>query len=361
MGSLESLNHHCVIAGSSLHRNLSSLLLKPLTQMAEEWEMQANAQALSTLVEDSASDASSRADWIAATELLGQMFQRSDGCVSSLALRKELERKGIGDARQLVSGLKFFDFDAPADDARPRPPLAWKHHGKSFYTEEAFRHQIKQRESEAENAANLAEKIAVETVEKEAQGGEEVRVRRKARQEEARLVPFVVDALSDLYASEFAGENHEVAFDVHSERPGNEFENVDAIAVHWRSADVVDLTCVEVKLDFNARAVQQAHNYTRFADRVWIAVPVQAQLGQAAVELREKDPRLFEYVIASGIGILGCRRARGRVYEVFALQWPRRCTPDPVERDAFIERHHGTFEDAGAVAPRARTRLPRLR
>jgi len=32
------------------------------------------------------------------------------------------------------------------------------------------------------------------------------------------------------------------------------------------------------------------------------------------------------------------------------VQWPRRCSPDPVERDAFIERHYATFEDDGAVA-----------
>jgi hypothetical protein len=301
-----------------------------------------------------------REEWKIAIDLLAYMFSRSEGCVSSLALRRELERKGIVDARQLVINLKFFDFDAPPDDSKPAPTVRWHHQGKSFYTEEAFKKVISQRESDAETAAesevqpdNVVVALDIEP--------EAAPVRRSIRQEEARLVRYIADALSDVYGSEFAPEKSEIAFDVHSDRPGSEFENVDVIAVHWRSGDVVDLVSVEVKLEFSARLVQQANNYCRFADRVWIAVPVQAPVGQAAVELRETDPRLFEYVVKMGIGILACHKRRGRTYEVFPVQWPRACIPDPVERDAFIERHYQTFEDAGAVAPRNRGRFPRLR
>jgi hypothetical protein len=301
-------------------------------------------------------------EWRAGTELLRQMFTRSShGCVSSMALRKELDRQGLADARQLVIKMKFFDFTAPPEAARPTPGLRWRHHGKSFYTEEAFNREMHHRESAAESAAELAvddpEPIEAELgVEPEV-----VRARRGARQEEARLVRYVVDALRDIYDSDCAPDRCEVAFDVHSERGGSEYENVDAIGIHWRSSEVVDLAAVEVKLDFSVRLVQQANNYRRFADRVWIAIPVQAPVGQAADELRETDPRLFEYVIKAGLGVLACHRRRGRTYEVFPVQWPRRCLPDPVERDAFVERHYSTFEEAGVVAPRARTKFPRLR
>jgi hypothetical protein len=324
--------------------------------------MSANPSATEYSVESPVTSDKQRAEWKLATELLAHMFTRAEGCVSSLALRRELERKGIADARQLVISMKFFDFDAPPDELKPTPAFRWYHHGKSFYTEDAFNRSLSVRESEADTAAESA---TVEPLPAETAGDDEepdsARVRRNNRQEEARLVRFVVDALSDIYASEWAPEKLEIAFDIHSERAGTEFENVDAIGVHWRSPERVDLAAVEVKLEFSPRLVQQANNYTRFADRVWVAVPVQAPVGQAAVELRETDPRLFEYVVSRGIGILACHRRRGRTYEVFPVQWPGRCNPDPVDRDAFIERHYPTFEDAGVVAPRTRGRLPRLR
>ena len=98
---------------------------------------------------------------------------------------------------------------------------------------------------------------------------------------------------------------------MHRDRPGSEFENVDVIAVHWRSDEVAEIVTVEVKLDFTARAVQQASNYRRFSDRVWLAVPVTAKLTLAANELRETDPLLFDHVVDVGLGILACRKSRG--------------------------------------------------
>lgn len=311
-----------------------------------------------TFQEDPAVTERLRAEWIAATNLLGQMLPKTNGCVSSLALRRELERKGVPDARQLVVKLKFFDFDAAPDPAKPSPALRWYHHGKSFFTEEAYKLALNHAEAEADNAAEAAR---VESPPGEAEAEPAAAARRPNRQEEARLVRFVVEALGDVYSSDSAPEDALVSFDVHNERAGTEYENVDAIAVHWHSPEVVDLVCVEVKLEFTARAIQQAHNYGRFADRVWFAVPVQAPVGQAAIELRETDLRLFEYAVREGIGILACHRRRGRTYEVVPIHWPKRGTPDPADREAFVERHRDTFEDAGVVAPRARAKFPRLR
>lgn len=212
-------------------------------------------------------------------------------------------------------------------------------------------------EVETQAAANHAS--AAEPVDEE-EGDVPAPARRSYRQEEARLVTYVVEALETVYASEY-GPERETIFDVHNQRPGNAFENVDVIAAHWRSDEVVDLISVEVKLDFTPRLVQQANNYRRFSHRVWIAVPVAASLPDAASKLQETDPLLFDYIVELGIGVLACRRGRGRSYEVAPIHWPRLLHPDPVERDAFLDRHRVVFEDAGIIAPAAKRSFPRLR
>jgi hypothetical protein len=118
----------------------------------------------------------------------------------------------------------------------------------------------------------------------------------------------------------------------------------------------VDLVTVEVKLDFTAKLVQQAHNYCRFSDRVWIAVPVLADVSDSAQALREYDPALFDYVVDIGLGVLACRRRPGKSYEVIPVQWPRRLHPDPVEKEAFIDRYRTDLESACVVAPATRQR-----
>jgi len=305
-----------------------------------------------------------QADWRTATESLGHLFTRApDGCVSSIALGKELTKRGVGDPRRLVIMMKFFDFDGPSDEARPVPTFRWRHYGRSFYTEDAFKRLTQETANQAESAAKQ-ELPAIDSSEEASSDddeNDEAPIRRSNRQEEARLVRYVVESLGDIYNSEHGPDDREIAYDVHAERSGSDFENVDVIALHWRSNDVVDLVAVEVKLGFTARLVQQANNYRRFADRVWIALPVHAPVGHAAAELRDVNSRLFEYLVSTGIGILACHRRRGRTYEVFPIQWPQRCHPDPIERHDFIERHYATFEVAGAVAPRSRGSFPKLR
>ena len=130
--------------------------------------------------------------------------------------------------------------------------------------------------------------------------------------------------------------------------------------MYWRSPSHADLVTVEVKLDFTAALVQQASNYRRFSDRVWIAVPIRAEPSGAAAKLRESNQRLFDHVIDLGMGILACRPARGRSYDVFPVHWPKRLVVDPLERDAFVERHRECLEHAAVVPPLDGTGYPRL-
>ena len=301
-------------------------------------------------------------EWATGAELLRQLLTRSgDGCVSSIALGRELGRKGIDDPRRLVLAMKFYDFDAPHDDGLAVPAFRWKHHGRSFYSEEAFKKTLNRTESEADSAAEKAAVPSEPVGDDDDDDEEPAPARRTKRQEEARLVRYVIETLNDIYGADVGPDDKEIAFDVHNERAGNDFENVDALAIHWRSNEVVDLVAVEVKLAFSAKLVQQANNYRRFADRVWVALPVQAPVGQAALELRETNGRLFDYLISLGVGILACHKRRGKSYEVFPVQWPARCMPDPIERHEFIERHRDTFEDAGVIERRSRGVFPKLR
>jgi len=143
----------------------------------------------------------------------------------------------------------------------------------------------------------------------------------------------------DLYASDSISADTNFVFDVHSHRKGSSFENTDLIAIHWRSREVYELITVEVKLEFSAQVVQQALSYTRFSHRAWVAVPVETD---SHWELRERNPTLFEYAISRGLGILACRRRKGRRYEVFAVHWPLRHTLDPLEADEFLERYRSS-------------------
>lgn len=167
---------------------------------------------------------------------------------------------------------------------------------------------------------------------------------------------YIRDSLALVYESEFQPEGAEQIFDVHNDRAGSDFENVDLLGFHWRSPESVETIAVEAKLVFSARLVQQAANYQRFANRVWIALPC-----SSADELRESDERLFDYVVERGLGVLACIRRRGRSYEVEPIHWPRYQQVDSLEGAALIERHRATFEDAKVIAPAAHARFPRMR
>ena len=288
--------------------------------------------------------------WRIATETLQYMLDRSEGIVSSRALRPELERRGVEEARELVIRLKLYDFESSAPEY-PTPPFRYHYRGRSFYSEEAYRAA----EAETEAAADAAEREA------EAEGDydeEATTARRKYRQEEARLCKYIEEALRGIYASEF-GPDVEIAFDVQDARPGAELENVDLLAVHWRSDEVVELVAVEAKLEFSTKLILQATNYKRFAHRVWAALPVTSD--EPGIELREYDPLLFEHVIEQGIGVLACRKRQGGAYDIWPIHWPRLNKLDSIARDDFIERYRHVFEEASVVEPREETYRPRLR
>ena len=117
---------------------------------------------------------------------------------------------------------------------------------------------------------------------------------------------------------------------------------------------------VEVELEFSVEAVQKARSDARFSDRVWLAVPVLADVADAAAALRSENPSLFDHAIDAGLGILACRPQSDRSYEVVPVQWPTRSTPDPVEKEALLERYRRHFEQARVIAPRGHYRYPRV-
>ncbi len=292
-------------------------------------------------------------DWALAFQVLGDLLKANDGVVSSTELRRELERKlSIADARPVVVELKFFDPESSLERGIPAPSIKFFHLGRSFYTEAEYNKELKNQQEaatrKADDATNEASGVEVE----------EPSVSRTNRQEEARLVTYVKAALEDVYASDSVSADSNFVFDVHSHRKGSSFENADLIAIHHRSPEVYDLIAVEVKLEFSAQVVQQALSYTRFAHRAWVAIPVETD---SHWELRERNPTLFEYAIARGLGILACRRRQGRRYEVFPVHWPMRHTLDPFEADEFLERYREEFEEAGVLEPKGKRRPPRLR
>ena len=282
-----------------------------------------------------------------AREILLDMLRQQEGCVSTRVLRRHFEAKGIPNVTEIIAKLKFYELDDTGPDSEARH----YHRGRSFYSEEAHR--------QLEENTRAAADAEAEEADPEPPDAKTPAPPREYRQDEARLVTYVKGRLDDLYATEF-GPECDYVFDVHNDRAGSGYENVDLIAVHWRSDEIIELVTVEVKLDFNVRLVQQAANYVRFSDRVWIAVPVAAQLVDAAAELRELDPLLFEHIVELGMGILACRRGRGGSFEVVPVHWPRLQKPDRLEKAELLERHRGIFEEACIVAPRESQKYPKM-
>ncbi len=277
-----------------------------------------------------------------AEEVLRELLSTNDGSVSTRVFKRRLIQKGIQDVILVTNKLKYPD----EEDAK------FYHRGRSFYSPERYAEEERAREKEAE----IAEEAIAET---EEEVPKPVAPTREYRQEEARLCTYVKDTLADLYGTDY-GPDVEYVFDVHNERPGSEFENVDVLAVHWRSDQHVEIVAVEVKLAFNARAVHQASNYSRFADRTWIAVPVTADLADAGAELRDLDPLLFDYVVGKGLGILACRRGVGRSYHISPVHWPQLSQNDPLCRQDFQERYRPALEEAEVIPPEGATKYPIL-
>lgn len=139
------------------------------------------------------------------------------------------------EARDVVVQLKFYDFTNGGADQRPVPSFRWFTHSKSFYSEERFA-AFKQKEEVKVEKAAQAEAIADDATTSKEEEVAPPSERKKIRQEEARLGTYVASALENIYQSDWMPEDAEYVFDVHKERPGREYENVDVLALHWRSA-----------------------------------------------------------------------------------------------------------------------------
>lgn len=120
-----------------------------------------------------------------AAEILANMLNEHGGCVSSKALRKQLEIKGFSDAGDLVRRLKFGD---AASGDTILPGFKYYYHGRSFYSEAGHRAVEERFEAAAEEAGAAEERRpAEELIEEE----EPVPRCAEYRQEEARLVTYV--------------------------------------------------------------------------------------------------------------------------------------------------------------------------
>jgi len=284
--------------------------------------------------------------------VLGEQLSSHEGCISAVALGRELRKHGVDDASALLLALQFFDPESSRERGIPAPSFRFGHLGRSFYSEDRYNQALKNRNKATSEEADVAGREA------SVPAPEEVAIPRSNRQEEARLVTYVKSALEELYASGVGPEETDFVFDVHSARKGACFENVDLIAVHWSSRDFFELVTVEVKLEFSAHVVQQALNYARFSHRAWVAVLVETDL---RAELPQRYPALFDYAISRGLGVLACRRRQGRSYEVSPVHWPLRNQPDPLLLDEFIERYREQLEKAEAIERQQRRPRPRCR
>ncbi len=283
-----------------------------------------------------------------AFKVLGDLLESNDGCVSSAKLRRELESKhGFADAGPVLVELKIFDPQSSAQRGIPTPGFKFHHYGRSFYSDKRYAEEIKKQEKEADDASDQASTAEPDEPAPSAAN----------RQEEARVVSYVKSALEEIYSSDANEDENEFAFDVHNLRKGSGFENADLVAVHWQAPDVYELVAVEVKLEFSAHAVQQSLNYARFAHRAWVACLVDSE---SNLELRERNPALFEYAVSRGIGILACRRSQGGGYKVRPIHWPTRSHPALLDEKKFSERYREQFEEAG-ILERPRRPLPRSR
>lgn len=283
-----------------------------------------------------------------AFKVLDGLLAANDGCVSSTKLRRELESKhGFEDAGPILVELKIFDPQSSRERGIPAPGFKFHHYGRSFYSDRRYGEEIKKQEKEADDASDEASEAEPEETTPSAAN----------RQEEARVVKYVHSALEEIYSGDAKEEESEFVFDVHSLRKGSGFENADLVAVHWQARDVYELVAVEVKLEFSAHAVQQALNYARFAHRAWVACVVESD---SNLELRERNPALFDYAVSRGIGILACRRSQGRGYRVRPIHWPMRSQPALLDEKEFQERYREQFEEAG-ILERPRRPVPRSR
>jgi len=266
------------------------------------------------------------------------------GVVSTMKLKVKLREAGHENANAICDQLS-------------RQNNQWKKHDKSFYTPQRLETLLKE---ESEEKSEVKEALSANADLPEEDDLEErvaLKAKHKRKAEERRLCEnYIHPFLTELYETEHKPHETECAFVVQDQRPSSSLRNVDLVAVQWRTPEFVELITVEAKLSFSAQLVQQAANYIRFSHRVWIAVVVNAgtDVGEIAQSLYDKDPLLFEYVVSLGLGIIACQKAKGGSFNCYAVQWPKKQSPDEFEKASFIEDYRETFEEAGLLEKRKR-------
>ncbi len=73
-------------------------------------------------------------DWELAFRVLGEQLARHDGCVSAVALRREMEKNGGSSARPLVVDLQLFDAESSRERGILVPSFEFGYLGRSFYS-----------------------------------------------------------------------------------------------------------------------------------------------------------------------------------------------------------------------------------
>lgn len=301
--------------------------------------------------------------WVKALNTLRSALESNGGKVSSKALTPLLQKNDLSDEpRVVLNYLRYYDHDNPqTSDGLSSPGFRWYHHARSFYLPEQYEKLVQApQEVEAEKA-----EAAVEEPAKTQVNGEPTVLppteRQRNRQQEKRLAAYVRDTIYDIYASDHTPEEDtQFVFDTQDLHNGGQYENIDILAIHWITSSHVEFVSVEVKLDFTAALIQQARNYGRFSDRVWIAVPVESELPNAADYLQDTDWGLFDLAIECGLGILACRQWKGKSYHIAPIHWPRRQRTNRLERSLFVDRYRRQLINASVVRPDSNRKYPNI-
>ena len=299
------------------------------------------------------------ADIIDLGRFLAQLLEQNEGRISSDQVLKEGPK---------ILSLNESDFRKMHDQIRKLSPKQQEvlrndlgidihYQRRQWLTRERKNLEADQRASAAAAEAEIAD------TDENADTTQDEPKRSPNKQEEWRMSSYIMDYLSDLYmTSRFVPADTEVAFDVCDQRrkikgtSKGVWENIDVLAVDWRSDTAVDLVAVEAKLSFTSDAVMQAISYTRFADRVWLAVGCQTD--SPLEDLLFENRSLLDFAVGHGLGILCCKMGRGRSYDIIPVSYPRKQNPDEIERDRFKERYSTTLEAAKVLQPGQNRRYP---
>lgn len=272
-----------------------------------------------------------------AADILLELLKKRNS-ISSVLLSRELDRANITNQKPILDALSRIADGATDDEGVANFVGKIFKRGRTFYSKSGL--DTLEKEAERMESAAISE-VQQSEADEEIQVPKKEKVKRK--QDEARLIPHIMQAIANIYQDDATPEGVKYVFGVHNTHAGNEFENVDVLGFHWRAQEDIEVVTVEAKLEFTARLVQQANNYRRFSHRVWIALP-----GHTENTLRDEDQHLFDFVIESGLGIMLSQNSKKNI-EFRPIHWPRLQAPNRFEMLRFQERYLDQFTEARAA------------